>query len=297
LTEYLLLIKTRRFDDLLKVLLRFPYCRQVFRTYGSSDLFCVFDIPSSHAAFARDFVEGMRSRQLISDFKFLELERDFQAVNFDRYDSSEGRWNVHWDSWGIGLRESLSRGVVPIVSSSERAQRCVLDKLDLKILSSLQNDCRMPYSTMGRSLGVSGAYIGRKIDRIAREHVFRYALWPMKIAAEDWGIVSLSCGRSVASTLAQYLSDLPAWRGGFVSGDFNGLFAMVWAPSGELRQFFKAIDDRLVRNRSAEPQSLDEVGEWILGRWLPVQDPYPRDLVDEKGEWIFDETKYNSLLG
>jgi hypothetical protein len=117
----------------------------------------------------------------------------------------------------------------------------------------------------------------------------------MKIAAEDWGIVSLSCSKSVASTLAQYLSNLPAWRGGFVSGDFNGLLAMVWAPSGEMRQFFKAIDDRLIRNLVAEAHSLNAVGEWMLGRWLPVE-PYPKDLVDETGEWIFDEARYRSLL-
>jgi len=295
LVEHLLLLKTNRFEELQRTLLRFPFCRQVFRTYGSSDLFCVLDVPEAHTPFARAFVDDMKTRQLITDFKLLELERDFQAVNFGRYDSEDGRWNVHWDSWGIGLREALSKKT-DVIAPSDPPQPYALDKLDLRILNALQNDCRMPYATMGRTLGVSGAYIGRKVERMVREHVFRYALWPMKIQAEDWGIVSLSCDRAVASVLAHYLSELPAWRGGLVTGDFGGLFAMVWAPSGEMRQFFKAIDDRLLRNGNAKAQSLDAVGEWILGRWLPVQDPYPRDLVDEKGEWIFDEAKYRSLV-
>ena len=294
LVEHLALINSDRVGDLLRILSRFPFCRQVFRTYGSSDLFCVFDIPTEHSGFTREFLGDMTSKGLTSDFKLVTLEVDLQAVNFGRYDALDGRWNVHWDSWGINLRESLARDQ-PDVILSYQEERCRLDKLDLRILSSLQLDCRMPYAAIGRSLGVSGAYAGRKIERMARERVFRYAVWPLKIGAEDWGIVSLSCSNSVASILAKYLSDLPAWRGGLVSGDFSGLAAIVWTPSGEMKQFFKAIDDRLIRNGKAEARCFSTVGEWIIARWLPV-DPYPWDLANENGDWIFDENRYRSLV-
>src|SRR5208282_4247343 len=126
--------------------------------------------------------------------------------------------------------------------------RFQFDKLDLKILSTLQREGRMPYSTIGRIWGVSGAYVGKKIDRMVRECVFRYAVWPLKIGAEDWSVIGLSCPNNVAGIVAQYLSDLPAWRGGLVCGDFDGLLALVWSPSGEMKQLFKAIDDRLIRH-------------------------------------------------
>jgi DNA-binding Lrp family transcriptional regulator len=295
LIEHLLLIKTRRVGELCRVLARFPFCRQVFRTYGSSDLFCVFDIPTEHAVFTREFAEQMHERQLLSEFKVVDLLKDLQAVNFARYDPSEGRWNVHWDTWGMSLRESLSNDAQSTFWPTNDDQRCSLDKLDLRILFSLQSDCRVSYAAMGRSLGVSGAYIGRKIERMVREQVFRYAVWPLKIAAEDWGVIGLSCSKNVASVLAKYISELPAWRGGLVSGDFEGLVAIVWSPSGEMKQFFKSVDDRLIRTGKAEAHSLDTVGEWVVARWLPVE-PYPWDLANETGDWIFDEGRYRSLL-
>jgi hypothetical protein len=67
---------------------------------------------------------------------------------------------------------------------------------------------------------------------MAREGLFRYAVWPMKIGAEDWGLLAVSCPREIADTLARSLSRLPAWRGGIVDGAFEGLLAIVWCPNG-----------------------------------------------------------------
>ncbi len=292
--EYLLLMSTSKQAKVINIFSRFPYCRQVFRTYGSYDLFTVLDIPFEHPDFVKAFVQQMLDRNIVTRYRLLELERDFQSVNFDRYDPAAGRWNVHWDTWGVALRESLAKGDSVGMDSNEDEERFRFDKLDLRILSVLQNNCRMPFSAVGRALGVSGAYVGKKIDRMIRNGVFRYAVWPLKIGAEDWGIISLSCSRNVAGILAQYLSHLPAWRGGLVRGDFDGLLAMVWSPSGEMKQLFKAVDDRLIRNGYAEAECLNAVGEWVIARWLPVE-AHPWDLSGEGGKWIFDEKRYLSL--
>jgi len=296
LVEYLLLLSTTKQVDVLRILSRFPYCRQVFRTYGSSDLFCVLDLPSEHAGFADEFVQAMAAKQLITRHLTLELERDFQAVNFASYDPIVGRWGIHWDSWGISLRESLSKSDTDDLEHAVEHPIFQFDKLDMKILSDIQTDCRTPFSVLGRSLGVSGAYVGKKISRMMRENVFRYAVWPLKIGAEDWGIVGLSCRKSVANCLAKYLSLLPAWRGGLVKGDFEGLLAIVWAPSGELKQLFKAIDDRLIKTNHAQAQCLNSIGEWIIARWLPVDPDDPWQLCTDDGKWLFDEKRFLALV-
>jgi DNA-binding Lrp family transcriptional regulator len=295
LTEYLILLNSSRQSHVVNALSRFPFCRQVFRTYGSYDVFCVLDIPKANAAFAASFIGGMRDQGMIAGAVVLELERDFQNVNFDRYDAEVGRWEVHWDSWGISLRESLSKADAFRSGRTPDSSGFQADKLDLMILRNLHSDCRMPHSAIGRALGVSGAYVGKKIERMLRENVFRYAVWPLKIGAEDWGIVSLACNIDVSNVVARYLSHLPAWRGGLVHGDYDGILAMVWSPSGEMKQFFKAIDDRLIRQGHAQARCLSVIGEWVIARWLPV-DPYPWELISEKGEWIFDERRYLQAL-
>ncbi|MGA2460543.1 MAG: hypothetical protein ABSF82_03890 [Candidatus Bathyarchaeia archaeon] len=297
LIENLILINAAKQADVIRVLSRFPYCRQVFRTYGSFDLFTVLDIPVEHRAFTREFMEAMVGTRVITRYKILELQRDLQAVNFDNYNVERASWDVHWDTWGIGLRENLAKGSSSSLDYARQERNIQLDKLDLNILLNLQLDCRSPFSALGRSLNVSGAYIGKKVSKMLREMAFKYALWPLKIGAEDWGMIGLTCSKQVAGTLAQSLSLLPAWRGGLVTGDFEGLFAIVWCPNGEVRQFFKAIDDRLVRAGLAQPESMNSVGEWVVARWLPVDpdESTPWHLFSDDGRWLFDESRYLAL--
>jgi DNA-binding Lrp family transcriptional regulator len=295
LLENLVFIKSNKQSDVLRILSRFPYCRQVFRTYGSFDLFSVLDIPSGHEGFVREFMNGIVAKNLARSFTLLQLDRDLQAVNFGRYDVSRGRWDIHWDTWGINLRENLNNSDSRSLSETNQAY-FQFDKLDMKIMMNMHTDCRIPFSTLGRSLGVSGAYVGKKVAKLLREHVFRSAIWPLKIGSEDWGLIVLSCSRHVASTLALALSDLPAWRGGLVTGDFEGLVALVWAPTGELKQLFKAIDDRVIRAGHGQAECLDSIGEWIVARWLPV-DPIPHsELCTDDGKWLFDEQRYMSSI-
>jgi DNA-binding Lrp family transcriptional regulator len=297
-TENLVLIQTSKSTKVLSILSRFPYCRQVFRTYGSFDLFCVLDIPFEHDDFAEKFLNRMMERELVANCKLLQLQRDLQAVNFESYDMKKQGWDIHWDSWALSLRESLARPRQFMAEGSSEGPRNQLDKLDHNILSMLHVNSRTPFSVIGRTLGVSGAYIGRRVARMAQQGLFRYAVWPMKIGAEDWGLLALSCPRDIAGTLVRSLLRLPAWRGGFVSGAFEGLLAIVWCPNGEMKQFFKAIDDRLVKPSLANAQCLNSIGEWAVARWLPCMvDPNdPWQLFSEEGKWIFDESHYMALI-
>jgi DNA-binding Lrp family transcriptional regulator len=296
LIEHLLTIETNKSADVLSVLSRFPYCRQAFRTYGSFELFCVWDLPFEHDDFAEKFLNRMTERGLIGSYKLLHLNRDLQAVNFDRYDIGKQGWDIHWDSWGLNLRESLMRAR-PFAETSSGNLVVQFDKLDQNILSILHINSRTPFSVIGRTLGVTGAYVGRRVTRMVRQGLFRYAVWPMKIGAEEWGLVALSCKREVADTLAQSLSKLPAWRGGTVDGAFEGLLAIVWCPNGELRQFFKAVDDRLIKVGLATAQGLNSIGEWPIARWLPVDPDDPWKLFGNDGKWLFDADRYMALIG
>jgi DNA-binding Lrp family transcriptional regulator len=299
LIENLILINTAKQMDVIRILSRFPYCRQVFRTYGSFDLFIVVDIPFQHKEFTREFIQAMVDTGLITRYRLIELQRDLQGVNFDYYNVERSNWDVHWDTWGISLRENLAKQSTIYLDRAEGEGRTVyLDRLDLNILFDLHLDCRTPFSALGRSLNVSGAYIGKKVSKMLREMVFRNAIWPLKIGAEDWAMMGLACTKQVAATLAHSLSLLPAWRGGLVEGDFEGLFAIVWCPNGEVRQLFKAIDDRLIRGGHARPECMNSVGEWVVARWLPVDtdESAPWNLFSDERRWLFDESRYLSLV-
>jgi len=298
LIENLILINTAKQAETTQVLSRFPYCRQVFRTYGSFDLFSVLDIPNEHREFTRQFMDRLVDHGIITSYKLLELLGDLQALNFDHYNVERGSWDVHWDTWGISLRENLAKTPPNNIDLARHGENVHLDTLDLNILLDLQLDCRIPFSALGRALNVSGAYIGKKVSKMLNDRVFRNAVWPLKIGAEDWAMIGLVCSKQTAATLAQSLSSLPAWRGGLVTGDFDGIFAIVWCPNGEVKQFFKAIDDRLVKAGYAQPQCMNSIGEWVVARWLPVDtdESTPWHLYSDDGRWLFDESRYMSLI-
>ena len=298
LIENLILINTAKQMDVIRTLSRFPYCRQVFRTYGFFDLFTVMDIPFEHREFTRQFMDGLVDTGVVTRYRLLELQGDLQAVNFDYYNVERGSWDVHWDTWGIGLRENLAKPYSNNFDYARQGENVHLDKLDLNILLDLHLDCRTPFSALGRSLNVSGAYVGKKVSKMLRERVFRNAIWPLKIGAEDWAMIGLVCSKQIAGTLAQSLSLLPGWRGGLVTGDFEGLFAIVWCPNGEMKQFLKAVDDRLVRGGHAQPECMNSVGEWVVARWLPVEtdESAPWHLFSDDGRWLFDESRYLTLV-
>jgi hypothetical protein len=63
-----------------------------------------------------------------------------------------------------------------------------------------------------------------------------------------------------------------------------------------LKQFFKAIDDRLIKTGLARAECLNSIGEWAIARWLPVDPDDAWKLFGEDGKWTFDEHHYMALL-
>jgi len=292
LEEVLLLIRTSRPDRLPVVLWRIPYCRDIYRLYGPKDYFVVVNVPEERIGFVDRLESTLRDCDLASEMTKLVAIRDFSNMSFEYYQSDLSVWHVHWDSWGAGLAKMLSekqgQGRAQIQSRTERTR---FDRLDLQIMEKLVYNSRSSFSEIGKTLGVSGAYVSRKIHRLLRNGVFRPIAKPFKIGAEEYALVTASCDSAFIEPLAKYFDKLPAWRGAAVSGDFEGILAQIGVPSGEVNQLFMVLDDRLVKARLANC-SFNVVGMWsTLRRWLPI------DLYSKNDGWRFEEDAYLDLIG
>jgi len=172
----------------------------------------------------------------------------------------------------------------------DRAEKASFDKLDLQIMEKLMYNSRSSFSEIGKALGVSGAYISRKIHRLLRNGVFRPIAKPFKIGAEEYALVTISCDRASVEPLVKSLDKLPAWRGAEVRGDLEGMLAQIGVPSGEVNQLFMVLDDRLVKTRLANC-SFNIVGMWSsLRRWLPI------NLYSKSEGWKFEEENYLDII-
>ena len=292
LEEVLLLIRTSRPDRLPTVLWRIPYCRDIYRLYGPTDYFVVLNVPENKESFVRKLELALRDCSLASEITTLIATTDFSNMSFEYYDSEQSVWHVHWDSWGVGLakelRERQGQNLAEI--PQRRKEGAGLDKLDLQIMEKLGYDSRSSFSEIGKALGVSGAYISRKIHRLRAKGIFRPVAKPFKIGAEEYALVVISTNRDFIEPLVKYFDRLPAWRGAAVTGDLDGMLAQVGVPSGEVNQFFMVLDDRLVKTGLANC-SFNVVGMWSsLRRWLPV------NLYSRTEGWKFEENTYLDIV-
>lgn len=291
LEEHLLLMRTPKSDRLPPVLWRIPYCRDIYRLYGPMDYFAVMNVPEEKGSFIHKLESALVDCGLVSEFMSLQATQDFSSMSFEYFDSNESVWHVHWDSWGAGLGKALSEK--PIAAQHQmlhRMDRIRFDRLDLQILEKLMYNSRSSYSEIGKALGVTGAYVSRKIHRLQRNRVFRPVAKPYKIGAEEYALVTIPCENRYVEPLAKYLDKLPAWRGAAVTGDFDGIFAQIGVPSGEVNQLFMVLDDRLIKTRISNC-SFNVVGMWSsLRRWLPIT------LYSRDEGWKFEEAKYLSIV-
>ena len=292
LQEYLLFIRTNREWDTRRLFWAIPYCRDAYRLYGPTDLFVVMDVPFKKENFVPAFVKQLDEKNIISSCAICKPIANFYNINFSRYDRKSNLWNVQWDSWALGLREQLLKKNQepnqPVDRGAPYEQKPIeIDKIDLQIMNDLVFDCRRSFSDIGSKIGVSGAYVGKKVRRLVKNDVFKPMLISDKMGAENCGYVLVDCDRNSGSTIIRYLDELPAWRGCRTTGDINGIAAMVWVPIGEIEQLFKTIDDQLCRRNLINKCLFHTVGKWSsLRRWLPT------DLFINKEGWVFDEKKY-----
>ena len=292
LQEYLLFIETNREWDTRRLFWAIPYCRDAYRLYGPTDLFIVLDVPFKNENFVPNFLKLIEEKNIISSCVACKPKANFYNINFSRYDVRTNVWNVRWDSWALGLREELLKKSqepnqpVDRVTPSER-KPIEIDKIDLQIMDDLVFGWRRSFSDIGSNIGVSGAYVGKKIRRLVKKDVFKPMLIVDKMGAENCGYILVDCDQTSASIITKYLDELPAWRGCRTEGDVNGIAAMVWVPMGEIEQLFKTIDDQLCRRKLIDKCLFHTVGKWSsLRRWLPI------DLYVSKEGWAFDEKKY-----
>jgi len=296
LQEYLLFIETNREWDTRRLFWAIPYCRDAYRLYGPTDLFIVLDVPFKNENFVPNFLKQLKEKNIISSCVTCRQKANFYNINFSRYDGKTNLWNVRWDSWALGLRNQLLKKNQepnqPVDQGIPYEPKPVeIDRIDLEIMGDLVFDCRRSFSDIGSKIGVSGAYVGKKVRRLVKNDLFKPMLISHKMGAENSGYIVVDCDQTSASIITRYLDELPAWRGCRTEGDINGIAAMVWVPIGEIEQLFKTIDDQLCRRKLINKCLFHTVGKWSsLRRWLPI------DLYVSKEGWVFDEKKYLGFI-
>jgi len=294
--DYLVILNNKpgKATKIIDLIWEIPYCGRIYQMYSPSGLLVHFNIPTSYEWFLNQYLSQLDRMELIEGSKILRIEDLYYNFNLRYYELGNDCWNVPWDEWGLWLKEFLcGKGWFSVLHNEEKKNReqVKIDRVDLQILNFLRLNSRMPYSEIGRILEISGAYVGQKVRRLLNLNVVKPTMGSYRVGLDEAAFVAFDCNEDISKALAVALNELPMWQGFRVSGDFEGLAGMIFVPTGELEELFKALHEYLIEPGFVNRCYLNMIEKWSSRRREP-----PVELYSDESGWLFESEKYLDRL-
>ncbi|MBS7644204.1 winged helix-turn-helix transcriptional regulator [Candidatus Bathyarchaeota archaeon] len=272
-----------------------PYCGRIYRMYSPPSLLAHFNIPTGYEWFLNQQLSLLNRADLTEGHHILRIEDSYYNFNLRYYDPKTARWSIPWDEWGLWLKEFLCGKSWFLILHGEEEKKTTeqvkVDKNDLQILNYLRLNSRMPNSEIGRILGISGAYVGQKIRRLLNLGIIKPTIGSYRVGLDEAAFVVFDCYEDTLRAVAVALNELPMWQGFRVSGDFDGLAALIFVPTGELEELFNAFHEYLIEPGLVNRCFLNMVEKWTGKRREP-----PVELFSNESGWLFEGEKYLDRL-
>ena len=298
LSSYFLLLKVIPGKEKLVADLfwEIPYCTKIHKIFGPMNMCVRFDVPFGTEDYLQQYLNQLRRRYLIENYALCKVKDQHYNMNLRYYDLEKGGWDVRWDEWGLWVKEFLfEKGWYYILYDNVKRKKEVksklkFDKLDLKIINELVLNSRSSYTNIGRTLDVTGVYVSQKTRNLLNQGVIEPIMGSYRIGLDEVAFIAIDCDEDTVKALIVALDELPIWQGVTVTGNLEGLIAMIFTPTGDIGQLFHILDSHIIQTGVAKKCWLHMVGKWVsrrrMLRWLPIE------LYSDRKGWIFEGEQY-----
>lgn len=137
-----------------------PYTKYRIRCFGNSiGIFSMFTIPPHSDQRIADFMERLREKKIIQEYKLVTPITNIVTVetNFDNYDPEKG-WLFDWEKWENTLINMEPR----ILNDPARSVLHRLDFADMRILRQLSKDSRRKSKEIAADAEVEPYHLSRR---------------------------------------------------------------------------------------------------------------------------------------
>jgi len=175
-------------EDLVTHALKIPnYWRIIGRCEGAFTHHSIQTIPTKYLKEFREYISTMRAKNLINAYRIVETGGTFSIFpDFSSYRCSSGEWVFDWEGWLNALKNAEPAEAI----KDPRRDPIEVEKIDLQIIASLEDDGRMKFSDIAEKCGCSPQTVKYHYDNklVPSDIVstFDFFVFPFPLETSSW---------------------------------------------------------------------------------------------------------------
>jgi DNA-binding Lrp family transcriptional regulator len=150
-------------EDAVTQALRIPnYWRVLQRCEGTFTHHSVQVVPLKFLKEFREYISTMRAMNLIKSYRIIQTGDSYPIFpDFSSYEFSSGTWTFDWEGW----LNAVKNGVPIEVLRDPRGETVSVEKVDLRVIASLERNARMSFIDIAKKIGVSPQTVKYHYDK------------------------------------------------------------------------------------------------------------------------------------
>jgi DNA-binding Lrp family transcriptional regulator len=163
ITRIMLLVAAKPgLEDLVTQALKIPnYWRSVERCEGAFTHHSIQIIPNKFLKVFREYISTMQAMNLIKSFRLVQTGDSYPIFpDFSSYNCSSGEWVFDWDGWLNGVKSGAPTETI----QDPRGELVSVDKVDLEIISYLDQYARMRFTEIAEKINTSPQSVKYRYD-------------------------------------------------------------------------------------------------------------------------------------
>jgi DNA-binding Lrp family transcriptional regulator len=175
-------------EDVVTEALKVPnYWRVIERCEGAFSHHSIQTIPDEFLKEFREYISTMQAMNLIKSFRIIQTGNSYPVFpDFSSYNSSSGEWIFDWEGW----LNAVKGGDPTETIQDRRHDPVAVKRIDLEIISYLEEDGRMKFTDIAEKIGTSPQTVKYRYDnnlfptRIVGTYDF--IVWPYPVEVSSF---------------------------------------------------------------------------------------------------------------
>jgi len=174
-------------EDAVTQALRIPnYWTVVERCEGAFTHHSIQIIPHKFLKEFKEYISTMQAMNLIKNYRIIQTGDSYPIFpDFSSYEFSSGTWRFDWEGWLSELKNTAPAEVVV----DSRVETLNVEKVDLRVIASLEQNGRMSFTDIAKKINVSAQTVKYHYDKLVRARVIRkfdFMMVPFPLEISAW---------------------------------------------------------------------------------------------------------------